>query len=217
MKSSVAIGADGLDDKDLTLLRSALKLRKEEWIWVDVPLQADIWIVDAERAGALPSPAEVASCRLVVLAGDPRAVQLPQAEVMVKPLKAMQLMRAIDRLLAQAPAEALRAAPNPPPAAAPPAASAAAHPWLGRRIRLLRAPSLSKYPVTVEMLGWIQAISQAPVSYDALIEALPLDRELLQAILNDAALDGHLVDENGAALPAMVERKAGLMSRLFGK
>lgn len=217
MISSVAIGADGLDDKDLMLLRSALKLRKENWIWVEVPLQADIWIVDAERAAALPSPAEAASCRLIVLAGDPHAVQLPQAEVMAKPLKAMQLMRVIDRLLAS-PAEAPRGAPPAAtPPSAPPAAPPAAHPWLGRRIRLLRAPSLSKYPVTVEMLGWIQSISQAPVSYDALIEALPLDRELLQAILNDAAHDGHLVDENGTSLPAMAARKAGLMSRLFGK
>lgn len=213
MISSVAIGAEGLDDKDLMLLRSALKLRKEEWIWVGVPLQADIWIVDAERADALPSPAGGASCRLIVLAGDPRAVQLPQALVMAKPLKAMQLMRAIDRLLVL-PVEVPRAAP---PAAAPPAAPPDVHPWLGRRIRLLRAPSLSKYPVTVEMLGWIQSISQAPVSYDALIEALPLDRELLQAILNDAAHDGHLVDENGTALSPTTARRAGLMNRLFGK
>ncbi|MBA3902544.1 MAG: hypothetical protein C0522_02535 [Rhodocyclaceae bacterium] len=214
MKSSVAIGADGLEDKDLMLLRSALKLRREEWIWVDVPLQADIWIVDAERAAGLPTPAEATSCRLVVLAGDPRAVQMPQAEVIAKPLKAMQLLRAIDRLLAYAPAEASRAAPNPPPAAAAPPV---AHPWLGRRIRLLRAPSLSKYPVTVEMLSWVQSICHGAVSYDALIDALPLDRELLHAILNDAAHDGNLVDENGVALPALAGRKAGLMNRLFGK
>ncbi len=219
MKSSVAIGADGLEDKDLMLLRSALKLRKEEWIWVDVPQQADIWVVDAERAGALPSHTATNSCSLVVVASDPAAVLLPQAEAIAKPLKAMQLMRAIDRLLAHAPAEAPRVAPGPPPAGAATAADAphAAHPWHGRRIRLLRAPSLSKYPVTVEMMSWVQSICHGAVSYDALIEALPLDRELLQAILDDAAHDGNLVDENGAALPALAGRKAGLMNRLFGR
>lgn len=214
MKSSVAIGADGLEDKDLMLLRSALKLRKEEWIWVDVPLQADICIVDADRAGDWRSLAAANSCRLIVVAGDPSAVSLPAAEVISKPLKATQLMRALDRLLAHAPAEASRAVPNPPPAAAAPPA---AHPWLGRRIRLMRAPSLSKYPVTVEMMSWVQSICHDAVSYDALIDALPLDRELLHAILNDAAHDGNLVDENGAALPALAGRKAGLMNRLFGR
>ncbi len=65
--------------------------------------------------------------------------------------------------------------------------------------------------------SWVQSICHGAVSYDALIEALPLDRELLQAILDDAAHDGNLVDENGAALPALAGRKAGLMNRLFGR
>ncbi len=216
MKSSVAIGTAGLDDKDLVLLRSALKLRMEEWIWVDAAQRADVWIVDAAQAGRAGALASSNPHRLIVLAGDPAVVALPQAEVIAKPLKAVQLMRVLDRLLARfpvAPSGALS------PAQAKPAAAetAAVHPWLGRRIRLLRAPSLSKYPVTVEMMGWIQSLGHAPVSYDALIEALPLDRELLQAILNDAAHDGYLVDENGTALPAIAARRTGLMNRLFGK
>lgn len=221
MEEGIAFGTLGLDDKDLVLIKSALKLRTEKWNWTATAGAAALLFVDAAHPEAAQALGRSGDGRLYVLVGG-GGVARPSVEAVAKPIKAVQLVRALDRLLAghalprTVPATAAAPPAAPAPAAAAPAAEAA-HPWEGRRIMLLRAPSYSKYPVTAEMLGYIDSLCRAPVSYLALVKALPLDRPLLDAMLNEAARNGFLVDEAGTPLPAHEEKKSGLVGRLLGK
>lgn len=206
-------GAYGLEDKDLVLIKSTLKLRAEKWLWTAEPERAALLFVDAQHpaAAAVPAPGRGTRYVLVGRAG----MSCPGLEGVGRPLKAVSLLRALDRLLATEPAS-----PTSPVAATGPVSEAQAgpepvHPWQGVRLMLLRAPSYSKYPVTAEMLGPLEALCRAPVSYSRLVASLPLDRPLLDAILNDAARDGFLVDEHGTPLPPSKEKRSGLLGRLL--
>lgn len=144
---ALTIGVDDLEDKDLLVLRSTLRLRSEKWSWVDALVHADVWVVDVTRS-MRGTPADA-------LGGE-----------------------GVIRVVAELPAED-RAAP----------------PWAGRQLRLLHSPKLARYPVTVEMLGWLHMMGAKPVRYETLQQALPLDRAL--------------VDETGAALQAPAASKKG--------
>lgn len=215
MENGIAFGTIGLDDKDLVLIKSALKLRIEKWNWTAGAGQAALLVVDPAHPEAVKALSRADDGKLYVLVGG-EAEARPSLESIGKPIKAVQFMRALDRLLAR----------NAPPRTSPAgdavplpatAAAEAAHPWEGRRIMLLRAPSYSKYPVTAEMLGYIEALCRGPVPYLALVRALPLDRPLLDAMLNEAARNGFLVDAQGTALPVHEGKKSGLVGRLLGK
>lgn len=94
------------------------------------------------------------------------------------------------------------------------------HPWVGRNIMFAGKPDFSRYPITAEVVVWLQAMAKGPVSYDAMVENLPMDQELLETALNAAARHGELVDEFGTPLePTVHEEKSGgsLLGRFLKK
>ena len=216
MKTGLAIWTLNLEERDLLILRSTANLRNEAWTWVDAPESADFGLVDIARTADLQRIAALDKARLIVLAEAASLVQ-PDSflHVLAKPLKAMQIMRLLDKLLA-----APTAAPQPPPAVAaampPPAAGAGdTHPWRGRRLMFRRSPNLARYPVSAELYGWIELACRSAVPYEALLRELPEDVDMLHAILDDAARHGTLTDEAGTPLAPLQEQKPGAMSRFL--
>lgn len=222
---TLTIGVDDLDGKDELVLRSTLRLRRERWSWVDVFDQADVWLVDPSR-GMRRTP-RLGLDRPGVIRVMPEApADAGETRVLRKPIVALRLMRVLDGLVGAmapqpgAPSSARDGTPGVIPAAdsqtaAPPVvqpaaqpamqlaqAAAEASPWAGRQLRFTQMPNLARYPVTVELLGWLQAMNSKAVSYDLACAALPLDRALLDDILDAAARGGSLIDETGASLQA---------------
>lgn len=215
---TLTIGADDLDGKDELVLRSTLRLRQERWSWVDAFDQADVWLVDLshgmrrtprlglDRPGVIRVMAEVPA-------------EASETQVLRKPIVALRLMRVLDTMVGAmgpkpaSPSSTRDETPKVIPAASPQIASspvtqpapaeADMSPWTGRRLRFTQMPNLARYPVTVELLGWLQAMCTKAVSYDLACESLPLDRALLDDILDAAARGGTLVDETGASLQAL--------------
>jgi len=197
------VGAVGLDAHDLTVLRSTVRLRAESWRWVEHLADADVWFIAAARASD------------AALANDPRVVRVDGAgeyvaggRVLAAPLKAAHLMRVFDAVVARAPAPEI--APVMPDASAADVGRPSQVPdsWVGRSVRLLKSPNLARYPVSVELLGWLETMQRQPVDVDMLARTLPLDRDMLRDLLDEAARGGCLVDAGGAPVaPGPARRK----------
>ncbi len=211
----LTVGADNLDSRDLLVLKSTLRLRQEAWRWVGDVRAADLWLIDLSR-DVVATPMEMlgvpAVCRLD---RDPETTGWA-ARTLAKPLKANHLMRYIDALLPTLdPARVRVESPAPEPsvevAPAPPAEAGAIAtpppPWAGRRLRLVKAPNLARFPVSVELMGWLDRMGREAVSFDLLDDRLPMDRDMLRDVLNDAAKGGQLVDELGQPIAPMPETR----------
>ncbi len=213
----LSLGAINLDAQDLVVAKSVLRLRSAEWSWVDAPQEADLWLVDVDRDGYQERMTGLAPERLVALAL--RAASAERfAHWLIKPLKAMHLMRLLDSLARAIVPQAAQDRPSPAkvvtPAtvdipATPSVAVAEVHPWRGRKVMLGRAPNLARFPVSAEMLPWLKALTSAPIPYDELLAALPMDVSMIDSILDDAARAGKLLDGDGGALPPL-PRPAGM-------
>ncbi|WP_227815856.1 hypothetical protein [Nitrogeniibacter aestuarii] len=216
------IGADDLDAKDLTLVRSTSRLHTRAWVWVDSFFDADLWLVDLTRPQD-KTPADMLADARVACLDNSLEHASAGLKIVTKPLKAAHLMRLFDSVMnrtggADAVAEARIITPAPQPAApadarivdvpgeaAAPAADTP--PWFGRKVRLLKSPNLAKYPVSVELLGWLETMQAKPVDVQIIHDTLPLDRDMLQDLLNEAAKGGALVDEAGQRIAPMVSTK----------
>lgn len=219
------IGVDDLDERDLTVVRSVVKLRSETWSWVDAPSKADVWLVDMTRSLRATPLASLALRQVIrLVAEETPAVDPGESGLILKPVKAARLIRLIDNAIegkapranaGGAPAPSVQSAPAAQPAAAAPDAQADGHPWRGRKVRFQRSPNLARYPVTAEMLGLVEKLTQTAIAYDAIAKALPMDMKLFDEILGDASREGYLVDENGMMYPPQAKpQKKGF--RLFG-
>lgn len=211
------IGADDLDARDLTLIRSTSRLHTRAWVWVDSFFDADLWLVDLTRPQGRTPADRLTDDRVACLdTGLEHAAA--GLRIITKPLKAAHLMRLFDSVLGS---EGDVAAPGgvmiPAPAASSgeagvadvAAAESAAPPWFGRKVRLLKSPNLAKYPVSVELLGWLETMQSRPVDVQMVHDAMPLDRDMLQDLLNESAKAGALVDEAGSKIPPMaIARKS---------
>ncbi|MCB1955270.1 MAG: hypothetical protein KDG55_06315 [Rhodocyclaceae bacterium] len=215
----LTVGADNLEGRDLLVLKSTVRLRQEVWRWVSDVRAADLWVIDLSR-DLVATPMEMlgapAVCRL-----DDAAAAGWESRSLAKPLKANHLMRYIDALLPTLdparvrveapPVAAVTPEPDVPAADAPvveaEVADAPGLPWAGRRIRLLKAPNLARFPVSVELMGWLDRMGAEAVSFDQLEQRLPLDRDMLRDILTHAARSGHLVDGEGAVIEALPESR----------
>lgn len=214
MKPSIAIWTSSLEDKDLLVLKSALRLRNEEWVWTEAPESADLYVVDLTRTANSQRIAALDRTRLIALVdAAPPAPSAQFLHLLLKPLKAPQFMRLLDKLASLRPAQ--RAAPPAASAAPAPAVASQDHPWRGRKLWFRRHPNLARYPVSLELMSCIELACRSAVSYEALLQSLPDDLEMLHAILDDAARHGTLTDETGAPLAPLEERKPGAMSRFL--
>lgn len=218
------IGFDNLDEHDAIVVRSVLKLRPESWGWVDALAAADVWLVDLTRELLATPRATLLDAKIIQLvdAGTPAAAT-GAAGLLLKPVKPARLMRLLDAAVArgrsaasQEKAAASVSAPQmqAPVAPVPAVVAPALHPFRGRKLRFLRSPNLARYPVTAEMLGLVERMSQVAVAYDALERVLPLDIKLIDEILGDATREGYLVDGDGVPLAA-IEKQARKGFRLF--
>lgn len=223
------LGAVNLRPQDIIITKSVVKLRPACWTWSAGAQGADLWLMDVDRDGCREQAAGLEGTRLVALAGQAAAAEA-FVHSLVKPLKAVQLLRLLDVVAttlvpAAAPQREAGAANSPrregggsgtaaPPTADAPAPAQEAHPWRGRRIRLTRGPNLARFPVSAEMLPWLEALRRQPLSYDDLRAALPLDAAMIDAVLDDAAKAGHLRDAAGQPLaPLPRTRAAGFWTR----
>ncbi|QID16853.1 hypothetical protein G3580_03910 [Nitrogeniibacter mangrovi] len=194
---TLRIGADELDPRDLTLLRSTARLHPAAWTWVESFDTADLWLVDPSQGLARTPLDRLDDARVVCLDSGPEAAAAG-VRVLLKPLKAAHLLRVLDQI------SAAQSAPEPVAAsAAPPAQAPQTPPWAGRPVRLLKSPNLARYPVSVELLGWLERMQYEPVDVDAIERTLPLDRDMLRDLLNDAARHGALVDAQGTPVAPM--------------
>ncbi len=191
------IGTDDLEDRDLTLIRSTMKLRPRAWGWADTFAEADLWLVDLTREQWHTPPDKLDDPRVACL---DQTLELTSAglQILTKPLKAGRLNRLFDSIETRV-SGATRIAPQ----AAPDAPAAPRAPWAGKHIRLLKSPNLAKYPVSVELLDWVETMRQHPVDVDLLDRTMPLDRDMLRDLLNDAAKGGYLVDDGGGRIAPM--------------
>lgn len=212
------IGVDNLDERDMVVLRSVLKLRGERWKWVDSLAAADVWLVDVTR-GMRQTPSESLLIAQVIRLVDENSPPQSGGEggLLVKPIKAARLMRLLDIALSghkskvAAPvAEQAAASTGRTPEAVKTSSAAqmeevpaAKHPWRGKKLRFLRSPNLARYPVTAEMLGVLQRMTTTQISYDSLEKALPLDIKLIDEILGDASRESYLIDESGNLVPPL--------------
>lgn len=200
MREHFHVGAVELDAHDLTVLRSTVKLRAESWRWVEHLEAADLWFMATGHAG------------MAAMAADIRVVQVgrtgtlpPSGRALPTPLKAAHLMRVFDAVVARRPAPEAAPSASGTDTGHPPQASDA---WPGRSVRLLKSPNLARYPVSVELLGWLDTMQRQPVDVDRLAQALPLDREMLHDLLDEAARHGDLVDADSRPLaPSAARRK----------
>lgn len=216
------IGADDLEARDLTLIRSTSRLHTRAWVWVDSFFDADLWLVDLTRPQERTPSDMLTDMRVACLDHTLEHAALG-LKIITKPLKAAHLMRLFDSVMNQGGAAgqsateviASAAAPvlsAPTGQAAAPAPEMAAEPtdvppWFGRKVRLLKSPNLAKYPVSVELLGWLETMQSRPVDVRMIHDSMPLDRDMLQDLLNEAARGGALVDEAGNRIPAMVSNR----------
>jgi len=215
------IGADDLDAKDLTLIRSTSRLHTLAWVWVDSFFDADLWLVDLTRAQA-KTPSDMLADKRVACLDTTLEHADSGLKIVTKPLKASHLMRLFDSVLNLAGGDSAAAPKVITPqagaadttdtaivtsAAEVAAAEADIPPWFGREVRLLKSPNLAKYPVSVELLGWLETMQSRPVDVKKLHDAMPLDRDMLQDLLNEAAKGGTLVDATGQKVPPMVSSK----------
>ncbi|MBL8487695.1 MAG: hypothetical protein JNK22_11450 [Rhodocyclaceae bacterium] len=223
MDPVLRLGAVNLGLQDLTVTKSVVKLRPACWAWSEAPRGADLCLVDVEGEGYPGRLAGLDRTRLVALSG-PAGQAESFALRLAKPLKAVQLLRLLDAVAATLapspapPASAARSEPRGPedagqvrpvvPAPGGPATEGDEHPWRGRRVLLTRSPNLARFPVSAEMLPWLEALRRAPVSYDELLAALPMDAAMVDAVLDEAAKSGHLRDADGLTLPQLPRRPA---------
>lgn len=221
MDTVLRLGAINLDGQDLVVAKSVLRLRDNQWVWSEATQGADLWLVDVDREGYAAQVAELDQQRLVALAMQAAAAER-FAHWLAKPLKAMQLMRLLDSLVkvllpattssssvSAVPMSAADAALSKAEIAAPAAELGDVHPWHGRRLRLAKSPNLARFPVSAEMLPWLDALRHAPVAYEELLAALPMDAEMIDAVLNDAAKAGNLRDTEGNELPPLPKTARG--------
>jgi len=217
------IGADDLEAKDLTLIRSTSRLHTRAWVWVDSFFDADLWLVDLTRPQEKTPSDMLTDMRVACLDHTLEHAALG-LKIITKPLKAAHLMRLFDSVMNQgggaageSAAQVIAPAATPVVSApraevAPAAPEIAAEPsdvppWFGRKVRLLKSPNLAKYPVSVELLGWLETMQSRPVDIKIIHDSMPLDRDMLQDLLNEAARGGALVDEAGSRIPAMVSNR----------
>lgn len=218
MDPVLRLGAVNLGLQDLTVTKSVVKLRPACWAWSEAPQGADLCLVDVEGEGYPGRLAGLDRTRLVALSGAAGQAE-SFALRLAKPLKAVQLLRLLDAVAATLapspapPASAARSDPRGPEDAGQvrplgPAPEGDEHPWRGRRVLLTRSPNLARFPVSAEMLPWLEALRRAPVSYDELLAALPMDAAMVDAVLDEAAKSGHLRDADGLTLPQLPRRPA---------
>jgi len=216
------IGADDLEAKDLTLIRSTSRLHTRPWVWVDSFFDADLWLVDLTRPQD-KTPADMLTDGRVACLDNSLDHAAAGLKIIVKPIKAVHLMRLFDAVagrMGEGEPGAVEAAVSEakmlqPAATRPvdvPQATSdpdGAPPWFGRKVRLLKSPNLAKYPVSVELLGWLETMQSRPVDVQMLHDSMPLDRDMLQDLLNESAKSGALVDEAGNPIAPMVSQKKG--------
>lgn len=214
------IGADDLESKDLTLVRSTSRLHTRAWVWVDSFFDADLWLVDLTRPQER-TPADMLTDVRVACLDNTLEHAASGLKIVTKPLKAVHLMRLFDSVMKRnAPDDegdggVITASPPRVQTAEVAVAEAPAQvepdvpPWFGRKVRLLKSPNLAKYPVSVELLAWLETMQAKPIDVQMVHESMPLDRDMLQDLLNEAAKGGALVDEAGNRIAPMVSSKKG--------
>ncbi|MCB1890278.1 MAG: hypothetical protein KDH20_21920 [Rhodocyclaceae bacterium] len=217
----LTFGADNLASRDLLVLKSTVRLRAEAWRWVEDVRAADLWVIDLTQ-DLVVTPLEMLGAPAICRLDESAASSGWASRTLAKPLKASHLMRYIDAMLPTLdPARARVKVPPAVPLTATeePADEAPGEtapgtdtvPWAGRRVRFLKAPNLARFPVSVELMGWLERMGREAVSFDLIDGTLPLDRDMLRDVLNHAARGGQLVDEEGrpiAPLPASRSRFA---------
>ncbi len=217
----MALNAGGeLDDKSTAILRSALKLHLEDWDWVDSVDNADIWLVDPTVCPDPVASIDITGPAVIVIAQQlPPTIQSNDLYLLAPPLRGARLLKLLDQITPgiHERRNARQAAAQAPPATEPAPPDARdddndVAPWVGQNIMLTGKTKLSRFPITAELTVWLEAMTEGPVSYDAMAEDLEMDRELLDGVLNAAAGDGNLVDEHGFTVKP---RKKG--GSLFGK
>ncbi len=253
------IGAS-LEDKVLTIVKSVLSLRQENWVWVDEPAFADVWVADLENGGTAEAALAIeAPCVILITGQDTVPGQKDFHFLLAPPIRASQLVNVFEQALAgleqrkdrqqekraaaqeeaRKSAEAARKAAEDEKRAEEQARKAAQkaradeerqkqltpdeppplpdpdHPWAGRNMMLSGKPNFSSFPMTAELAVWLEAMAKQPVSYEVLVANLPMDRELLDSVLNAAAKHGELIDDQGAPLQAV--KGKSLLGGLFGK
>ncbi|MBL4712655.1 MAG: hypothetical protein JKX75_09215 [Gammaproteobacteria bacterium] len=225
MKTDMSIGGS-VGTRDVLIIKSILNLHPEEWTWVDTPNNADIWVVDL---ASVDSSGPIHACCTIGLIKD-GAPQIELHHTLKLPLRALDFSKLLDDIMESFDFSAARKqqakAPKtvaPPPqgktAEAPEKAVPVAdnNPWEGQLIMLDSEPNYSAFPITAELMIWLETMLVEPVSYDDMYEDLEYDRELLIAVLNDAAHHGHLTDSDHIAIAEYIPPKSkGAFSKLWG-
>ncbi|BFM05669.1 hypothetical protein [Halioxenophilus aromaticivorans] len=210
-----------LTQEHLTVVRSTLKLRKETWQWVAAPEQADLIICDSrskvwQRIGVSDSP-------LQIIVGTADAQQTAGRMHLPAPFRALKLIKLLDTAVEQLSAGKASKALWPKQAskqtdkaqkkieATQPKSGGI--PWAKKNIQFKGKTNFSSLPVTAELAMWLEIMASQPVSYQSMKAALPMDAELIDTVLNSAAKNGVLIDEQGEAIPP-IESKS-LLDMLF--
>ncbi len=232
MSTDMRIGAE-VNSKDLLIMKSILNLHPEEWVWVESSREADIWIIDFDGNDA---PDAIHACCSIGLIKD-ATPDIDVHHTLNLPLRALEFSKLLDKIMEAVDFTSARKQqlkipeqpekPDPEATVAVEETEVAAeqeepvkdiNPWEGRSMMLGKEPNYSAYPITAEMMIWVETMLEEPVSYDDMYENLEYDRELLIAVLNDAAHHGHLTDGDHVAIPEYIKPEGkSALSRLWGK
>ncbi|PCI09233.1 MAG: hypothetical protein COB77_00580 [Gammaproteobacteria bacterium] len=228
MRIGAVVGA-----RDLLIIKSILNLHPEEWVWVDSSSDADIWINDLT---VVDSSDPIYACCSIGLIKD-AAPDVALHHTLKLPLRALDFSKLLDDIMESFDFSRARKQQSKGPKSAPPVQKKTAqqvtkaaevtekeapvedvNPWEGLSIMLSQEPNYSAFPITAELMIWIETMLDEPVSYDDMYEDLEYDRELLIAVLNDAAHHGHLIDSNHAAVAEYIKPKSqGAFAKLWGR
>lgn len=217
MNADMRIGAI-VGTKDLMIIKSILSLHPEQWEWVTSSRDADIWIVDFAVVG--PHDIINACCAIGLIKDDKHGIDIQHT--LSQPIRAVEFSNLLDEIIANIDFSAARKKQSKIPEKPQPVIVKEPvediNPWQGCAIMLTQEPNYSQYPITAELMIWIEAMLEQPVSFDDLYEDLEYDRELLIAVLNDAAHHGHLTDGDQVIVAEYIQAgNQGGLSKLWSK
>jgi hypothetical protein len=220
------IGGD-LESRWATVIKSSLTVQSESWDWVTDIDEADVWIVIPNDSTLLVDLSERSSPHIVFVDNSlPLQCNKDNHHLLPSPMRGAKLIRLLDQIVAQIKQTPINKATQTPPVPepmAPPVDSEANNEetqpsWRGKNIKLGGSPKLSRFPVTAELTVWLHQMATNPVSYDEMVTALPMDKELIETVLNKLANDGILLDEAGSVLtPFKANQEGSLLGKLWGK
>ncbi len=214
-----------LTQEHLVVVRSTLKLRKEDWQWVSRPELADVLICDIESQYWRKITTDKIPYQIII--GDLADENIGSRLHLPLPLRALKLIKQLDTIVQKVAQKAAQKTVNKlskPNTIAKPAvtgvtgiavAAPKPPPWANKNLQFKDRINFAEQQVSSELTHWLNIMTKQPVDYASLKAALPMDTDLIDTVLNTAAESGLLIDDKNQLIPPIDNRS--ILTKLFKK